>query len=110
MTAKSSIPPAQSVAGNMWINSVTNQMHVFDGSQWIRVTGAHTFPETWEEWFDHYINSVDNFIPNSVKRGYVHEEMRGRFPGNYHVDIVNGAWTMVFDTPADETWWHLKYD
>ena len=103
-------PPVNPIVGSMWTNSVSNQVHVFDGSNWVWVAGLKDFPKTWEEWFVYYINSVDGFVPNSVKRGYVHEEMRARFPGNYQVDVVQGNWDIVFATPADETWFRLKYD
>ena len=103
--------PANPVTGMVWADTATNRLHVFDSSQWIQVAGpASTLPDTWQEWFDYYVECAVKFKPDSVKRGYVHEEMQARFPGNYHVDVVQGDWALVFATPADETWWRLKYD
>jgi hypothetical protein len=103
--------PVNPVAGTIWADTTTNRAHVFDGSQGIQVLGgASNLPETWQEWFDYYVDCAVKFKPDSAKRGYVHEEMQARFPGNYRVDVVQGDWRLVFATPADETWWHLKYD
>ena len=102
--------PANPVTGMVWADTATNRLHVFDSSQWIQVAGpAAKLPETWQEWFDYYVECAVKIAPNSLKRGYVHEEMLARFPGNYHVDVVQGDWALVFATPADETWFRLKY-
>lgn len=102
--------PSNPIAGTMYADPVSNRVHVFDGRQWIHVAGYKELPETWEEWFEYYINAVDGVVSNSAKLGYVNEEMQGRFPGNYSVNVAGGEWDLVFETPADETWFHLKYD
>jgi hypothetical protein len=102
--------PTDPVTGTIWADTATNRAHVFDGSKWIQVLGGVAkLPETWQEWFDYYVECAVKFKPDSVKRGYVHEEMRARFPGNYSIDLSGDKWNIVFATPADETWFRLKY-
>ena len=103
--------PTDPVTGTMWADTTTNRAHVFDGSQWILVLGQTSkLPETWQEWFDYYINASGNIPDQYTKQVYIQQEMQGRFPGKYQVDLAGHDWVMVFATPADETWWHLKYD
>ena len=104
----SSLGGISSAVGAIRFNTTSGGVETWDGTHWL--TMASKNPETWQEWFDYYVDCAVKFKPDSVKRGFVHEEMQARFPGNYHVDVVQGAWQLVFATPADETWWHLKYD
>jgi hypothetical protein len=67
-------------------------------------------PETWEEWFDYYISAAGNIPDQYTRQVHIQQEMQARFPGRYRIDLAGQAWTMVFDTPADETWFHLQHD
>lgn len=95
--------------GSLRFNTTASTIEMWDGSQWLAVTAAAD-PETWLEWFKYYINAGNIIADRYARRDYIQQEMQGRFPGNYRVELVSETWTMVFDTPADETWWHLKYD
>lgn len=104
------IPPRGPTIGDMWVDSTNKKSNIWDGTQWLPIGGSHPIPTTWQEWFEYYINFGFDSSHTYTKRDYVHDEMQGRFPGSYHVEADRGQWRMVFDTPADETWWHLKYD
>lgn len=95
--------------GSIRFNTTTNAIEVWHGTQWIPVSPPH-HPETWQEWFDYYIDASGNIPDQYTKQVYIQKEMQGRFPGRYQVDLAGHEWVMVFDTPADATWWHLKYD
>jgi hypothetical protein len=95
--------------GSIRFNSTLGAVEIWNGSQWLSVT-TKSDPETWQEWFDYYINAAGNIPDQYTKQVYIQQEMQGRFPGRYQVDLAGQAWTMVFDTPADETWFHLQHD
>ena len=112
-------PPAGHTTSNgMWgpsaavgairFNTTTSTLETWSGTRWMAVTTST--PETWLEWFKYYINTAVDFDDRYTRRDYIEQEMQGRFPGNYHVDLVSDTWSMVFDTPEDETWFHLKYE
>ena len=96
-------------AGSMRYNPTSNAMEVWHGTQWIAVSPT-PHPKTWPEWFDYYINAAGNIPDQYTRQVHIQQEMQARFPGRYRIDLAGQAWTMVFDTPADETWWRLKYD
>ena len=105
------IPPRGPTTGDIWVDSTSNTTNIWDGTQWVTIIhGLHSTPVTWQGWFEYYINCAVEVSESYTKRDYVHQEMQARFPGNYHVEVDRGQWRIVFDNPADETWWHLKYD
>jgi len=95
--------------GSMRFNSTSGSIEIWNGSQWITVSRPD-HPETWQEWFDYYINAAGNIPDQYTKQVYIQQEMQARFPGRYRIDLAGQAWKMVFDTPADETWFHLQHD
>lgn len=98
--------PTTTVTGQVRLNTTSNALEIYTGSAWTQVINKS--PETWQEWFKHHIvqsNDTDRY----AQKNYLNREMQARFPGDYQVDLVGNDWGMVFDTPADETWFHLKY-
>ena len=100
--------PKKPVTGQVRVNTTNLSYEIYDGTRWQSVVQNWT-PVTWLEWFDYYIKSAAS-AADEIRRDYIEQEMQGRFPGRYHIELLNERWTMVFDNPADETWWHLKYD
>ena len=103
------ISPVSAAVGTIRLNHTTNAIEVWNGSQWLSVT-TKSDPETWQEWFDYYISAAGNIPDQYTRQVHIQQEMQARFPGRYRIDLAGQAWKMVFDTPADETWWRLKYD
>ncbi len=99
--------------GSIRFNTTLGAIEVWDGTQWMSVT-AKSNPQTWRGWFDYYVcasNATSNAIADRyAQRDYIQQEMQGRFPGRYCVDLAGDTWTLVFDSPEDETWFHLKYE
>jgi hypothetical protein len=103
-------PPSSAVTGQIRFNSTIQSLEFFDGKIW-RTNGVLN-PETWQDWFQYYIYGSES-IPirtNDLKREYINQEMRGRFPGAYTVEWVNDDWQMIFDSPEEQTYWTLKYE
>ena len=96
-------------AGTIRFNNTLGVAEIWNGSQWMSVT-TKSDPKTWVEWFDYYISAAGNIPDQYTRQVHIQQEMQARFPGRYRIDLAGQAWTMVFDTPADETWWRLKYD
>ena len=97
--------------GSLRMNTNINMFEAYDGTNWIPliVPGAKPNPQTWREWLEKFANDLGEALRN--RRDYINANMQERFPGNYRVEReANGAWCLVFDSPADETWWHLQYD
>lgn len=92
--------------GAMRFNTTSSSLEVYDGQRWQPILG-NTNPETWQEWLDYYNNEI---IDHVDKRQYMNRRMQERFPGAYQVQSTGGQWQLIFDTPADETWFHLKYE
>jgi len=103
-------PSTPAVAGQIRFNEITKQIEIYTATTWQTLAGAVPEPQTWREWFDYYINASGTIPDRYTKQVYIQQEMQGRFPGRYQVDLAGDEWVMVFDTPAYETWWHLKYD
>lgn len=100
--------PMSPAVGTMRFNSISHQIEAYDGTNWITIAPVID-PQTWREWLEKFANDLSVYLTN--RREYINSSMQKQFPGNYHVDLnSNGEWELVFDTPADETWWHLKYD
>lgn len=106
MTRSNTLP----VIGDVRFNKTTKQLEIYTATTWQTMPPPIPDPQTWCEWFDYYINASGNIPDRYTKQVYIQQEMQGRFPGNYRVDLASNEWVMVFDTPADATWWHLKYD
>jgi len=94
--------------GSLRMNTNINMFEAYDGTNWIPITMPNPDPQTWREWLEKFANDLGEALRN--RRDYINANMQERFPGNYEVVQVAGRWDLVFDTPADETWWHLKYD
>jgi hypothetical protein len=88
-------------------NTTGNVMEVYTGTRWTPITDDQGW--TWQRWFDYYCNISVDGQDRWSKRDYIEKEMQARYPGNYSVDQDGNKWVMVFDTPADETWFNLKY-
>lgn len=95
--------------GAIRFNTTLGAIETWNGLKWIAVT-TNSDPETWVEWFDYYISAAGNIPDWYTRQVHIQQEMQARFPGRYRIDLAGQAWTMVFDTPADETWFHLQYD
>lgn len=99
------------IAGAIRFNDTTVTLEMYDGTNWRSILPD---PKTWQEWFQHFCNAIIDFAPGERDQ-YVLRKMQENFPGNYTVKSSNdsngagGPW-MEFNTPADETWFHLKYD
>lgn len=103
----SSSPGQSAVAGAIRFNTINDALEMYDGTNWRSILPD---PKTWKEWFEYYTNSSGTIADLYTRQVYIQQEMSGRFPGNYRVDLAGHEWVMVFNTPADETWFHLKYD
>jgi hypothetical protein len=101
--------PVEPAIGTIRVNTTTNNIEVYEGTRWI-IAHRPAVPKTWAEWFDYYINAAGNIPDQYTRQVHIQQEMQARFPGRYRIDLAGQAWIMVFDTPADETWWRLKYD
>ena len=93
--------------GSLRFNTTSNLLEVYTGTVWI--AAAASSPRTWQDWFDYYIGARGTIPDRYTKQVYIQQEMQGRFPGNYRVDLAGDDWVMVFDSPEDETWFNLKY-
>jgi hypothetical protein len=100
--------PVPAAVGTVRLNTTLGVAEIWNGSQWLSVRTSD--PETWEEWFDYYISAAGNIPDQYTRQVHIQQEMQARFPGRYRIDLAGQAWTMVFDTPADETWFHLQHD
>ncbi len=101
-------------SGSIRFNTTNAQMEMFTGSLWLPIIDG---PQSWQEWFsyyaremEHHISNHEVFEPSTHKREYILSQMQERFPGNYTITDKNASWEMTFNTPADETWFHLQYD
>lgn len=111
-----SAPPAGSgnymgvstAVGQIRYNTMRHDMEIWTGTNWHSV--SESLPVTWPDWFDYYINWTSDNLDLYDRRQQIHRMMQERFPGQYQVDCHNGVWTMIHDTPADETWFKLKYE
>ena len=96
-------------SGALRMNTTIQMFEVYDGNNWIPISMPNTDTQTWREWLEKFANDLGEALRN--RRDYINANMQERFPGNYRVEQeANGAWCLIFDTPADETWWHLQYD
>jgi hypothetical protein len=96
------------LAGAMRYNTTSNLLEVYTGTVWIPASATDL--KTWQEWFDYYIGASGTIPDLYTKQVYIQQEMQARFPGNYQVDLAGHDWVMVFESPRDETWFHLKYE
>ena len=100
--------PIATSAGAMRYNTTTNLLEFYTGTAW--VPAGATDLKTWREWFDYYISAAGNIPDQYTRQVHIQQEMQGRFPGDYRVDLAGHNWELVFSTPEDETWFHLKYE
>lgn len=114
MSQNFSIPtvrPQLPILGSLRWNTNTHSIETYTGKVWVSTT-----PElltTWRSWFNFYIEQCCDMSDRDAQRSYIEGEMQARFPGNYRVDLGGKGgqqWVMVFDSPVDETWFHLKYE
>ena len=114
-TGSGSAPPAGSgsymgvstTVGQIRYNTVAADMEIWTGTNWHSV--SKPIPVTWPDWFDYYVRDTDDNLDLYDRRQQIHRMMQERFPGQYQVDCHNGVWVMIHHTPADETWFNLKY-
>jgi hypothetical protein len=106
----SGISPVSAAVGTIRLNHISNAIEVWDGSYWMAAAPIRPQPWTWVEWFDYYIGAAGNIPDQYTRQVHIQQKMQALFPGRYRIDLAGQAWIMVFDTPADETWWRLKYD
>lgn len=99
--------PVAPAAGTMRFNSITQDVEVYDGTGWQTIVPV-VDPQTWQEWLKKFANDLGAGLTD--RRDYINRSMQERFPGSYEAVHVAGDWQLVFATPADETWFHLKYD
>jgi hypothetical protein len=99
--------PTTNSAGAIRFNTTIQSMEFYDGQVWMPFN--KTDPETWQQWFEYYITASGSIPDLYTKQVYIQQEMKGRFPGNYQIDLSGHDWVMVFDNPRDETWFNLKY-
>ena len=108
------IPVGNNTSGPTWFagairyNTTSNLLEVYTGTVWVPASAVDL--KTWQEWFDYYIGASGTIPDRYTKQVYIQQEMQARFPGNYQVDLAGDNWVMVFNTPKDETWFHLKYE
>ena len=75
------------------------------------MAGAVPEPQTWREWLDYFANEIIDHGGVDHKLLYIRNKMWERFPGPYTIKHAgNRRYDLDFDNPAEETWWHLKYD
>jgi hypothetical protein len=94
--------------GQIRYNTAAADMEVWTGTNWHSV--SKPIPVTWPDWFDYYVCDASDNLDRYQRQQQIHRMMQERFPGQYQVDCHNGVWTMIHDTPADETWFHLQYE
>lgn len=99
--------PKSAHTGQIRLNTTSYNIEIWDGHHWLPMAGTDL--KTWQEWFKYFGDMSIDGMDRWGKRDYIEREMQARFPGNYRVDLAGNHWTMVFDTPADETWFNLKY-
>jgi len=93
--------------GQIRWNTSNHSMEIWYGTHWHTLTDPT--PTTWREWFDYYVSNTSTNTDQYARRETIHLLMQTKFPGQYRVDLHNGTWQMIHDTPADETWFHLQY-
>jgi hypothetical protein len=101
--------PTRPNTGQMRVNKTNLAIEIYDGTRWASIA-QNWNPATWREWFDYYINAAGNIPDQYTRQVHIQQEMQARFPGRYRIDLAGQTWIMVFDTPADETWFHLQHD
>ena len=94
-------------AGQIRYNTTAADMEVWTGTNWHSV--SKPIPVTWQDWFDYYVRDTSDNLDRYQRQQQIHQMMQTRFPGQYRVDLANDTWQMIHDTPADETWFKLKY-
>lgn len=95
--------------GDVRLNSNNHELEIYDGAGWLPVNQSRQ-PKTWQEWFKYFGSTSIDGMDRYGMCDYIEKQMQTKFPGNYRVDLAGNYWDMIFDTPADETWFHLKYD
>lgn len=99
--------PAPTTAGQIRYNTDGTGMEVWSGTHWYSVGKAT--PVTWQDWFDYHVLDTRDISDRHQRQQQIRQLMQERFPGQYRVDLANDTWQMIHDTPADETWFNLKY-
>lgn len=110
MTIPVGTGPSMAHAGSLRLNTTTKQLEIYTGNHWIPSAGVYE-PQTWREWLDYFAGQFIDHGGIDHKLMYIQNKMHERFPGAYTVKhLGNGNFGLEFDTPANETWWRLKYD
>lgn len=104
-------PSTPAVAGQIRFNEITKQIEIYTATTWQTLAGAVPEPQTWREWLDYFANEIIDHGGVDHKLLYIRNKMWERFPGPYTIKHAgNRRYDLDFDNPAEETWWHLKYD
>ena len=78
------------------------------------MTQPKPFKHRLQEIYRVYVRGFENFADDE-KLGKINEACQKEFPGNYHVveaympNSFSWGVRLVFDTPADETWFMLQH-
>lgn len=108
--SNSNIWGTSGATGALRFNTTTNQIEVWDSTQWLTVT-SNPDPETWREWLVYHSEEIIDHGDLDAKLKYILKKMQERFPGNYTIKhLADGKFDLDFCRPEDETWFHLKYD
>ena len=99
------------VAGDVRFNKTTQALEIYNATTWQTMMPPIPDPQTWREWLDYYADQTIYHGGVDHKLLYIRNKMWERFPGPYTIKHVGDCrYDLEFDTPADATWWHLKYD
>lgn len=104
------IGPVPAVAGSIRFNYSKQTLEVYNAAGWQPLAHSIT-PRTWREWLDYYSAETTDHACMDDKLRYILNKMLERYPGPYVIkNVGNGQFDLDFSTPADATWWRLKYD